>query len=223
MKWSLLTLVVLLPLLSLSQTNEVPGLPPLSPEKAGFNAQELGYVVSNIWTMPPGDFRGLVVIKDHQLVLEEHFHTFWRISIHDIRSAGKSVTALLLGIALKGGLIDNVDQTVYQLLPKEKYPTLHNDYKNIKISHLLNMMSGLDADTDNTETPGHAVHWGALNEWKRYILGIAATSKPGKKWVYADINPLVIAAIIEEKSGMSLRDYAKEKLFDPLGISQYYW
>lgn len=223
MKWSILTLILFSFYLCVAQNDEVPKLPSMSLEDAGFNTSEVNHIVNNIWSMPPGDFRGLVVIKDHQLVIEEHFHTFWRISIHDVRSAGKGVTALLLGIALKEGLINDVDQTVYELLPKAKYPTMHQDFKKIKVRHLLNMTSGLDADTDNSDTPGHAVKWGAMNDWKNYILGISLKSKPGENWVYADINPLLIAAIIEEKSGMSLKDYAKEKLFDPLGITQFYW
>ena len=97
------------------------------------------------------------------------------------------------------------------------------DFKKIKLKHLLNMTSGLDADTDRPETPGSAVNWMSLDNWKDYILGISLTSEPGKNWVYADINPLLIATVIEEKSGMSLKDYAKEKLFDPLGITQFYW
>ena len=173
--------------------------------------------------MPPGDFRGLVVIKDHKLVLEEYFHTFWRSSIHDVRSAGKSVTSLLLGIAIKNGLVKSLDEDVYSSLSNEKYPNIHEDYKKVTLRNLLNMTSGLDADTDNTNTPGHAVNWIDMDNWKDYLLGISLAREPGKNWVYADINPLLIAAVIEEKSGMSLRDYAKKRLFDPLGITQYYW
>ncbi|MEO1033871.1 MAG: serine hydrolase [Bacteroidota bacterium] len=208
---------------SFGQQNPVPGLPYVSPEKAGFDQNEIDHTINNIWAMPPGDFRGLVVIKDHELVIEEYFHTFWRISIHDIRSAGKSVTALLMGIAMKDGLIKDLDQDVYSLLPKEKYPTIHKDYQKITLRHLLNMTSGLDADTDRPETPGSAGNWIGLDDWKDYILGISLASEPGEHWVYADINPLLIATVIEEKSGMSLKDYAREKLFDPLGITQFYW
>ena len=208
---------------SFGQSTPVPGLPFESMEKAGFNPEEINHIVNTIWSMPPGDFRGLVVIKDHKLVIEEYFHTFWRISIHDIRSAGKGVTALLAGIAVKDGLINDLDQDVYSLLPKEKYPTIHEDFKKITVRHLLNMTSGLDADTDRSETPGHAVNWNSLDNWKDYILGISLAAEPEERWTYADINPLIIAAIIEEKAGMSLKVYAKQKLFDPLGITQFYW
>lgn len=201
----------------------IPELPFVALEDSGFNKDSIKNLLRSINDTPPRDFRGLVVIKNNQLVIEEYFNTFWRNSIHDIRSAGKSVTALLLGIALKEGLVQNVEQDVYSFFPKNKYPSLNEDYKQIKIKHLLSMSSGLDADTDNPQAIGHEVNWIARADWRAYLLAVPLSAKPGEKWVYADINPLLIAAIIEEKSGMSLKDYAQKKLFDPLGIKQFYW
>lgn len=200
----------------------IPELPFISPEKAGFQPDSLNKLLNLIQDTPPNDFRGLVLIKNKQIVLEEYFNTFWRNSIHDIRSAGKSVTSLLLGIAMQEGMIQNLDQDFYSFLV-DKYPSLNPDFKKIKLRDLLNMASGLDADTDRSQTPGHAVNWIARDDWREYILGIPLKRKAGKKWIYADIHPLLIAAIIEEKSGMSLKDYAQKKLFAPLGIDQYYW
>jgi CubicO group peptidase (beta-lactamase class C family) len=201
----------------------LPELPFASLKDSGFNKDSIDNLLRLINETPPNDFRGLVVIKNNHLVIEEYFNTFWRNSIHDIRSAGKSVTAMLLGIAIKDGLVKNLEQDVYSFFPKTKYPSLNKDYKQIKFTHLLNMSSGLDADTDDSKTIGHEVNWIAKDNWKDYILNVPLTSTPGKKWVYTDVNPLLISAVIEETSGMSLRDYAKKKLFDPLGIEQFYW
>ncbi|NVJ47892.1 MAG: serine hydrolase [Cytophagia bacterium] len=201
----------------------IPNLPAVSLEKAGFNQDSIQSLVNLIINTPPNDFRGIVVIKDNQIVIEEYFNTYWRNTVHDIRSAGKSVTSLLLGIAMKDGLVKNLDQDLYSFFPKAKYPSVNKDYKKISLRHLLNMSSGLDADTDMPQTSGHSVNWIARDNWKEYILNIPLTSTPGEKWVYADINPLLIAAVIEEKTGMSLRDYAQQKLFQPLGIQQFYW
>lgn len=201
----------------------IPELPVASLEDSGFHKDSIENLLSIINATPPNDFRGLVVIKNNQIIIEEYFNTFWRNSIHDIRSAGKSVTAILLGIALKEGLVQNLEQDVYSFFPKNKYPTIHEDYKQIKLKHLLDMSSGLDADTDRPQTAGHSINWIAKDSWKDYILSVSRSSNPGKKWVYADINPLLIGGIIEEASGMSLKDYAEKKLFSPLGIKQVYW
>lgn len=198
-------------------------LPTTSLEDAGFNRDSIEQLLELIQTTSRKDFRGLVVIKDNHIVLEEYYNTFWRNTIHDIRSAGKSVTAMLLGIAMKDGLVENLDQNVYSFFPENKYSSIDEGYKEIKLRHLLSMSSGLDADTNRPETPGQAGNWIAKDDWKAYLLNVPLSAPPGKTWVYADINAVLIGAIIEEVSGMSLRDYAQQKLFGPLGIEQVYW
>jgi len=165
----------------------------------------------------------MVVIKNHQIAIEYFYNHTERSDINDIRSAGKSLTTLLLGIAIEDGLVKDLEQDVYSFFSKEKYPSLSEDLKRVKIKHLLNMSSGLDADSDNWRTPGHAGKWMGKDDWVSYILGIKLANEPGKNWIYADINSALIGAIIEETSGMSLNDYAKKNVFEPLGIKKYYW
>lgn len=198
-------------------------LPTASLEEADFNRDSIDKLLNALYDSPRRDFRGMVVIKDNHLVLEEYFGTYWRKTVHDIRSAGKSVTALLLGIAIKEGLIEGLDQSVYSLFSEKKNPSINEDYKKIKLRHLLDMASGLDADTDNAETLGHAMHWMARDDWKDYLLNVPLKSQPGQSWAYADIHALLIGLAIEEAAGMSLKDYAQQKLFDPLGFEPIYW
>ncbi len=198
-------------------------MPMGSLEEAGFQADSVANLISLINDTPPNDFRGLVVIKDGKLVLEEYFHTYWRATIHDIRSAGKSVTALLMGIAIDKNLVNSIDQDVLSFFPSEKYPYAHKSLSAITLRDLLTMSSGLDADTDDFSTSGHVGRWVGSKNWKEYVLKIPVVNEPGRAWVYADINALLTGAIIEEVSGMSLAAFAEKHLFQPLGIEQYYW
>ena len=91
---------------------------PLTQAKAvGINPDSIQHLLTLIRTTPPSDFRGLVVLKEGKLVVEEYFNTYWRETIHDIRSAGKSITALLLGIALDKGLIKSEEQSLAEFFP----------------------------------------------------------------------------------------------------------
>lgn len=195
----------------------------MSLEDAGFNRDSITSLVNALFESSKQDFRGIVILKDNHLVLEQYYGTYWRKTVHDIRSAGKSVTALLLGVAMKEGLIKDLDQSVYSLFSEEKNPSINEDYKKIKLRQLLDMASGLDADTDDTDTPGHAIHWMAKDDWKPYLLNVPLKNQPGEKFVYADMQTLLIGLAIEEASGMSLKDYAQEKLFGPLGFEPIYW
>ncbi|MEO1513445.1 MAG: serine hydrolase domain-containing protein [Bacteroidota bacterium] len=205
------------------QRKSIANLPAVNPEKVGFLQDSLNALDDVIDGFAQRDYRALIVIKDNQLAIEYYYNSFWRNHIHDIRSAGKSITALLLGVAIQKGYVQSVEQDVYSFFPKDKYPGIHEDYKKVKLIHLLNMVSGLDADSDDSSTPGNAGKWMAKDEWVTYLLSIPLSSKPGKRWVYADINAVLIGAVIEEASGMSLRDFAKQHAFDPMGITEFYW
>ncbi len=206
-----------------AQYPPIPNLPEISLENAGLNADSINALDDFISDFEQNDFRGMVVIKDHQIAIEYFYTNTERSDINDVRSAGKSLTALLLGIAIEEGLVQDLDENVYSFFSKEKYPSLNEDLKQVKIRHLLDMSSGLDADSDDWMTPGHAGKWMDKDEWTSYLLSIGLKRRPGEKWVYADINSALIGAIIEETSGMSLNDYAKERVFEPLGIRKYYW
>jgi CubicO group peptidase (beta-lactamase class C family) len=177
-----------------------------------------------IRTTPPNDFRGLVVMKDGKVVLEEYFNTYWRDTVHDIRSAGKSVTAVLLGIAIDKGLVRSVDQSIREFLPAPRGLQARDDeYARITIANLLTMSSGLDADDGDERSPGNAEKWMARDDWSQFALTLPFRAEPGTKWVYSDVCPMLIGAIIEKQSGMKLSEFARRNLFEPLGIHEWYW
>lgn len=224
MKTIFLTLVLFyLPILSFSQRPSIPDLPTMNSQDAGFNSDSINALIPVLDNFQQLDFRGMVVTKNNNIVFEWYYNSNSRSDISDIRSAGKSITAILLGVAIKKGLVKNLDQDVYSFFSKEKYSLMHEDYKKVKIKHLLDMSSGLDANSDDWKTPGHASKWMDKDEWVNYLLSIPLAKKPGEHWVYADINAALIGAIIEKTSGMSLNDFAKESVFDPLGIKKYFW
>lgn len=204
------------------QLREEDELSTMTLEEAGFNRDSIETLLSLLEATEHRDFRGLVVIKDQHIILEEYYNTYWRNSILDIRSAGKSITAMLLGVAMQEGLIESLDQSIYSYFADETFQ-INRDYQKITLRDVLDMSSGLDADTDDPGTVGFAGNWIAMDDWKEFILNVPSSGKPGEKWVYADIHALLVGLVIEKVSGMSLRDFAMEKLFRLLGISQVYW
>ncbi|MEL6559242.1 MAG: serine hydrolase [Bacteroidota bacterium] len=206
-----------------AQRKPIANLPAVDPVEVGFNQGKLNALDDFIDNSEQRDYRGLIVIKDNQLAIEYYYNSFWRNHIHDIRSAGKSITSLLLGAAIEQGYVQDLNQDVYSFFSKDKYPEINEGYKQVKLIHLLNMVSGLDADSDDSDTPGSAGNWIAKDEWLHYLLSIPLARNPETKWIYADINAVLIGAIIEEQTGMSLKDFAKQYVFDPLEIKEFYW
>ena len=202
----------------------LPELPFASPASVGMNPDTLANLIEAIQTKTNPDFRGLIVIKDDKLVVEEYFNSFWRDNILDIRSAGKSITALLMGIAIDKGLVKDVNQSVYDFFPKHKvHIPLTEAHKNIKVKHLLMMSSGLAADTDDLNSPGNWLHMMGSDDWLDVALNLPMAFESGTEWVYNDACALLTGAIIQQVSGKSLAEFAEEHLFTPLGIREWHW
>ena len=83
---------------------------------------------------------------------------------------------------------------------------------DITVRHLLTHVSGLRPDVDLAEM------------WTGYETAIALavdevpTSKPGERFVYSDINFFLLGDIVRRVSGLSLDRFAREKIFEPLGM-----
>jgi CubicO group peptidase (beta-lactamase class C family) len=205
-------------------TPPVPGLPRTDLNSVKMNQDTIAKLIQLINSNPQKDFRGLVVIKDNKLVVEEYFNTYWRETIHDIRSAGKSVTSLLLGIAIDKGLVKSTEQSIYDFFPSPKFIRPEKDgHQDIKIKHLLSMSSGLSADADDDNSPGGTGNWLTKDNWVNFAISLPMIFTPGQKYVYNDVCPMLVGAIIEAASGKKLSDFAKENLFTPLGIREFYW
>lgn len=188
------------------------------------NQDTIKKLIQFINTNPAKDFRGVVVLKDNKLVVEEYFNTYWRETIHDIRSAGKAVTSLLLGIAIDKGLVKSTEQSIYDFFPSPKFTQPAKDeHQDIKIKHLLTMSSGLSADDNADNSPGSTGNWLTKDNWVNFAISLPMIFTPGKKYVYNDVCPMLVGAIIEQASGKKLADFAKENLFSPLDIREYYW
>ncbi len=199
-------------------------MPTISAEKAGIPQDSINVLLGLLATIEIPDFRSLIVVKDGGILIEEYYNTYWSETVHDIRSAGKSVTALCMGIAIDQGYIKSENESVYSFFPQIEVSTsvLKNN-KDITIKHLMMMSSGLDADTDDDSTAGHVSRWLQRADWVSYVLQVNRVFESGSKWVYNDAGPMLCSAIIQKTTGMSMAKFAEKYLFTPLSIREYYW
>jgi len=122
---------------------------------SGINAAAITVLYDKIERDPHHDLKGIVILRDGRLVSERYFNGDSTTTLHDIRSATKSVTSLLMGLAVQQGLVHSVHDSIALYLPN-----LPRDGKEkITIKDLLNMRSGLDANDDDASSPGTRKTW----------------------------------------------------------------
>ena len=87
----------------------------------------------------------IVLIKNGNLILEEYFYYRNRYWLQEFRSAGKSVTSVLMGIAFDKGFIKGVDEKLFDFFPKfEKGANWDCKKDKVSLHHVLSMKWGFD-------------------------------------------------------------------------------
>jgi len=163
-----------------------------------------------------------ILISEGKQIYEEYFNGFTPDSLHDTRSSFKSITSILLGIAVDKGLINNINEPIYTYFPDEEEFQTDSLKRLITIKDLLEMRSGMDCNEWDGSKDCEA-DMEISNDWVEYSLRIPMKYPPGKEWAYTSCNPMLIGGIIKRVSNLSVMEFAEKHLFAPLGITNYRW
>ena len=162
--------------------------------------------------------RSLLIVRNGKLVAEAYCKDSDDIrTLHNIKSATKSITSILAGIMLDNNEIDSLNSKVYEYLPQ--YFDENFSKRDITLRHVLTMETGLNFD-NNIHTREMLYDRGSS---LMYVLAKNLVFEPGTSWYYGDGNPQLISGLIFELTGITESEYAEELLFGPLGITNYQW
>ena len=170
---------------------------------------------------------GVLIARHGKLVLEEYFHGEHRDKLHMTRSASKSVTAVLVGAAIKAGAPLKLSSPVYQVMNGGKFPPeLEPQKRTMTLEHLLTMSSGFFCDDNNDSAPGNEeTMWDQTEEpdFYRYTLKVPMVTPPGKNAVYCSASPNLALGMV----GRATREfpiYSFDRLIAvPMKIGNYAW
>ncbi len=165
----------------------------------------------------------IVVSQHSKIVFQNYYNTQKKDSLHDTRSAFKSITGILIGIAIDKGFIKNVQQKVYNFFPNYQRPAIWDKRKDsLTIEHLLTMKSGFNCEEWNGDKDCED-EMETTNDWIKFCLDLDFKNSPGSKWDYTSINAMILGGIIANSSRMSVSEFAEKYLFAPLKIAKYRW
>ncbi len=165
-----------------------------------------------------GSVRSLLIQQNGDRILEQYYYGMQPERKMNIKSASKSIMALLVGIAIEKGLIESVNDPIYKYLPEYFENISNSEKRNITIRHLLIMQSGLE-----TTSFSNYGAWVISDDWVEYALEQPMVKRPGGKWAYSTGSTHLLSAIITEASGMSTRAFANRYLFGPMNIEPGGW
>ncbi len=128
-----------------------------------------------------------------------------------IASATKSMTSILVGMALDAGKFEGLDQTVAEFLPSWR----DTPKAKITLLHLLAMSSGLD--------PKSLPRGWLQTDQFTHNATMTLTAAPGTVWSYNTSAYHMLFRLLEKSTGQSLEEWSAERLFGPLGMEHAGW
>ena len=166
----------------------------------------------------------LLIARNGKLVLEEYFHGHDRDTPHDLRSAAKSWTAMLIGAAIEAGVPIRLETPVYQTMLGSVPPDLDPRKKAMTLEHLISMTAGFDCD-DSGDRPGDEDVFQDQDkepDWYRYMLNVPMAWNSGDKIVYCSGKPNLAAGMLEKVAGEPLPEMFDRLIGRPLQMGKYH-
>lgn len=193
-----------------------------TPEAQGMDAARLDQMLAVIHDDAlPVD--GVIVVRHGYVVLEVYPNPFFGPgSKHNLYSTTKSITAALIGIAIKQGFIEGTGQRLVDFFPDRDIAHLDVRKEAITLEHLLTMSAGFawEGPDDYHHSWGDALRSGNPIQ---FVLDQPMAHDPGTVWTYNGGGSHLLSAILTATTGQSTLEFARDHLFGPLGITNVRW
>lgn len=177
----------------------------------------------------------ILVARNGQLVYEKYYNGASDTTLHNTRSATKTITAILTGLAIDHQYIPSESTSVFPYF-KDKKNIKNSDPRKDKITieDLLTMSSILECDDENQFSNGNEERMYLLEDYFQFALDLPIrgfapwNSKPenspyGRSFSYCTAGVVLLGGVLERSTKMSVDVFAKKYLFDPLSINKVEW
>ncbi|SDN41231.1 CubicO group peptidase, beta-lactamase class C family [Paenibacillus sp. yr247] len=185
-----------------------------TPEAQGMNSAALAKMLEAFRNQ---QVHSVAVIRNGFMVTEAYNENTQVDIPQDVKSVTKSITSALVGIALSERKLKSTDQRLAAFFPELESDPLKS---KIMLKHLLSMTSGMAWDNANERSSTEMMY---SSDWVQYILECPAFAEPGTLFNYSNGDAHLLSAVVQKATGESMFDYAKSRLFGPLGITDVNW
>src|SRR3954447_9679712 len=168
-----------------------------------------------------GEITSVLVSRSGDLIVED-YREGDADTLRHTRSCTKTVVGMLLGIAIRIGLVADVGQTVGALLP-DLSPHRYVDPRKraITLEDLLTMRSCLECDDGNPLSAGNEERMYPQKDWAQFALDLPL--RRDAEFRYCTAGVVLPGIALERAVGEPLPAFAGRELFEPIGIKCAEW
>jgi CubicO group peptidase (beta-lactamase class C family) len=191
-----------------------------SPEDEGMASVALAGLVAYGRTL---SFDSLLIARHGRLVLDAYYAPYSANVPHAVNSTTKSIVATLIAMLNADGVLDSFDHRALDYFSDHDFANVDDNKKAITVQHLLNMTSGLAWDEGLAVSRRSLTELRRSRDWVRFILDSPMANQSGETFYYNSGNSHLLSALITRLTGKPAEDFARSRLFGPLGIGDYLW
>ena len=183
------------------------------PESQGVSSARIATFLNALKDDPSLDMHGVLILKNGKMIAEAPFGAYNQKVWHITHSECKSITSLAIGMLIDEGKLKLEDRIV-DLFAGRVSKINQLTHRNMTVRHLLTMTSGVSFNEAGLV---------AETDWVKCFLESAVLKEPGTSFQYNSMNTYMLGCIVKLLSGQGLTDYLKPRLFEPLGIQNFFW
>lgn len=183
------------------------------PESQGASSAQIASFLNALKDDPSLDMHGVLILKNGKMIAEAAFGAYDQRVWHITHSECKSITGLAIGILIGEGRL-SLDDRIVDLFAGRVSKINQLTHRSMTIRHLLTMTSGVTFNEAGAVTE---------TDWIKCYLESAVLKEPGASFQYNSMNTYMLASAIKQITGEGLSDYLRPRLFEPLGISNFFW
>lgn len=184
-----------------------------TPESQGISSDYLASMIREMHESKYTEMHHLMVLRHGKVICECNFAPYRKGIWHITHSMCKSITGMAIGMLIHEGLL-SLDENIYKIFESRLNPLVKIFRPVITVENLLTMTSGVTF---------HETGIISGNDWLGSFLNAPVAGKPGSEFLYNSMNSYVLSAIVTERTGLTLAEYLRPRLFEPLGITKYFW
>ena len=173
------------------------------------------------WRQQNVQIHSLLIVRNGYMVADATFYPYDGQTIHDVASVTKSVMTTLIGIAVDQGKLD-LDDKMVSFFPGRTIANLDARKEAITVRHLVSMTSGLQCVRDGMEG-STIIEMERSLDYVQFALDLPVTYEPGSQFVYCSAAISLLSPILQQATGMTTLEFARQYLFEPLGIRDVLW
>jgi CubicO group peptidase (beta-lactamase class C family) len=190
------------------------------PEQQGIDSTQLAKSLQSIKEKQIA-IDSLTIIRNGYVVLDAYFSPYDGSFPHDLASVTKSVMTTLIGIAVDQDKLQ-LDQKVVSFFPDRTIANLDERKKNLTVLDLVGMRNGMASECIEGDEATLDVMRASPN-WVQAALDRKMVHEPGTHFCYDSPGIHLLSAILQETTGMTAFEFARQYLFEPLGIHEVIW